>query len=63
VPRRRSLHVEDLALSPRLAFDNAFAGLERLALRERDTTRELRRRPKKYYVAKRLLEGDSRAAG
>jgi hypothetical protein len=63
VPRRRSLHVEDLAPDHRLAFDAAFAGLERVALRDRDTARQQRRRPKKYYVAKRLLEGDDRAAG
>lgn len=57
VPRRPALHVEDVADSPRLAFDTAFAGLERLVLRERAVTRAQRRRPKKYYAAKRLLEG------
>jgi ribosome-associated translation inhibitor RaiA len=58
VPRRPALHVEDLADSHRLAFDAAFSGLERLVRRDRDATREQRRRPKKYYVARRLLEGD-----
>lgn len=62
VPRRPSLHVEDLARNHRLAFDTAFASLERLALRERDSSRQQRRRPKKYYVAKRLLEGDGEGA-
>jgi ribosome-associated translation inhibitor RaiA len=56
MPRRPALHVEDLADSRRLAFDAAFSGLERLVHRDRDATREQRRRPKKYYVAKRLLE-------
>jgi ribosome-associated translation inhibitor RaiA len=59
VPRRPALHVEDLADSPRLAFDAAFSGLERLVRRERGATLEQGRRPKKYYVAKRLLESDS----
>src|SRR5262245_12353830 len=63
VPRRRSLYVEDLAQSHRLAFDTAFTGLERLALRERDISRQQRRRPKKYYVAKRLLEGGGQDFG
>jgi ribosome-associated translation inhibitor RaiA len=59
LPRRPALHVEDLADSHRLAFDAAFSGLERLVRRERGATLEQRRRPKKYYVAKRLLESDS----
>ncbi|MGH7311808.1 MAG: HPF/RaiA family ribosome-associated protein [Candidatus Rokuibacteriota bacterium] len=63
VPRRPALHVEQIAANHRLAFDGAFAGLEQLVLRERETTRTQRRRPKKYYVAKRLLEGDARSGG
>jgi ribosome-associated translation inhibitor RaiA len=58
LPRRPALHVEDLADSHRLAFDAAFSGVERLVQRERDAILGQRRRPKKYYVAKRLLEGD-----
>ena len=58
VPRRPAFHVQQLAETHRLAFDAAFAGLEQLSVRDRETTRALRRRPKKYYVAKRLLESD-----
>jgi ribosome-associated translation inhibitor RaiA len=57
MPRRRALHVENIAESPRLAFD---AGVESLARRLAELTerrRDLRRRPKKYFVAKTLLTG------
>ena len=55
LPRRAALHVEDVAGTPRLALDGALAKLERQLDRVLDTTREMRRRPKKYYVARRAL--------
>jgi len=54
--RRRRLHVEHTAGTPRQAFDLAFDALERRALQEVDRVRDRRRRPKKYFLAKRLLE-------
>ena len=59
MPRRRPLHVEDTAATPRQAFDLAFEALERRALQEIDRARDRRRRPKKYFVAKRLLEAEA----
>jgi ribosome-associated translation inhibitor RaiA len=56
VPRRRTLHVDHLAETPRLAFDGGLERLERQLKRERERARVQRRRPKKYYTAKRLLE-------
>lgn|SRR5574341_979624 len=55
LPRRAALHVEDVASTPRSAFDGAAAKLERQLDRVFDTTRELRRRPKKYFAARRAL--------
>jgi ribosome-associated translation inhibitor RaiA len=56
VPRRAELHADTVAENARLAFEQAFAALERQIERERTRVREDRRRPKKYYLAKRLLE-------
>lgn len=58
LPRKGSLHVEDRAESERLAFDGAVDALERRIKRERGRLRDDRRRPKKYYLAKRLLMPD-----
>ncbi len=58
LPRRSPLHVEHLAETPRLAFDGGLARLERRLERQRGRERERARRPKKYYTAKRLLEGE-----
>lgn len=55
LPRRPAIHVEEVAATPRLAFDGALAKLERQLGRLVDTTRELRRRPKKYFAARRAL--------
>jgi ribosome-associated translation inhibitor RaiA len=55
LPRRSTVHVEATATTPRLAFDGAHGKLARQLTRLRDLRRELRRRPKKYYVAKRAL--------
>jgi ribosome-associated translation inhibitor RaiA len=54
LPYRPSLRVEHVATTARLAFDGAFGALERQLERYRERQREIRRRPKKYYAAKRL---------
>lgn len=56
LPHRPELHADVTAESVRLAFEQAFAVLERQVERDRARRREERRRPKKYYLAKRLLE-------
>jgi ribosome-associated translation inhibitor RaiA len=55
LPARRSVHVEHMGETARLAFDAAFEVLERQLERDVERGRESRRRPKKYFVAKRLL--------
>jgi ribosome-associated translation inhibitor RaiA len=62
LPRRPELHADITAESSRLAFEQAFAILERQVERDRARRREERRRPKKYYLAKRLLEPDASSA-
>ena len=47
----------DVASTARLAFDTALAKLERALRRLRETARESKRRPKKYFAAKRALAG------
>jgi len=61
LPYRPTLRVEHMAETPRLAFDGGFATLERLLERYRERSRDSRRRPKKYFVAKRLSEGAGEA--
>jgi ribosome-associated translation inhibitor RaiA len=61
VPYRPAVRVEDTAMTARTAFDGAFAALERRLARYVERDRERRRRPKKYYVAKRLMTGESPA--
>jgi ribosome-associated translation inhibitor RaiA len=61
LPRRPPLHVEQLAETPRLAFDQAVTRLERRLLEDRGRERDRRRRPKKYHTAKRLLESGTEA--
>ncbi len=58
MPRRRAMHVEHLAETARLAFDTAMDGLARRLVELVDRGRALRRRPKKYFVAKRLLAAE-----
>ncbi len=60
LPYRPALRVEQTEATQRAAFDGAFAALERRLERYRERDRDSRRHPKKYFVAKRLLE--SRAA-
>jgi ribosome-associated translation inhibitor RaiA len=57
LPYRPAIHVEQVAETSRLAFDGAFAALERRLERYRERDRDIKRRPKKYFVAKRLLAG------
>jgi ribosome-associated translation inhibitor RaiA len=55
-PSRPPVTVAHMGASPRHAFDEAFAVLERRLARDAERALELRRRPKKYYVSK-LLAG------
>ena len=55
LPYRPSVRVEHVSDTPRSAFDGSFATLERQLAKYRERLSERRRRPKKYYVAKRLL--------
>jgi ribosome-associated translation inhibitor RaiA len=57
VPYRPLIRVEHVSVTARLAFDGTFAALERQLERYRERNRDIRRRPKKYFVAKRLLAG------
>ena len=57
LPYRPPIRVEQVAETTRLAFDGAFAALERQLERYRQRDRDIKRRPKKYFVAKRLLTG------
>ena len=59
VPHRPELHADTVAAEPRLAFEQAFAALERQIERDRERGRAERRHPKKYYLAKRLLESEA----
>jgi ribosome-associated translation inhibitor RaiA len=55
VPRRPPVAVESLAATRRLAVEEALAALARRLDRETGRMRAARRRPKKYFVAKRLM--------
>ena len=59
LPRRRANSVTELGDSAELAFDAAFAALETSIARDRARWREMVRRPKKYFLAKRLLSPDT----
>jgi ribosome-associated translation inhibitor RaiA len=63
VPYRPLIRVEHVAVTRRLAFDGAFAALERRLKRYRERDRDIKRRPKKYFGAKRLLTGGLEAPG
>jgi ribosome-associated translation inhibitor RaiA len=62
VPRRPTIRVEHQAETPRLAFDGGFAALERSLNGDAERRRDLRRRPKKYFTAKRLLAPEAAPA-
>lgn len=55
LPYRPTVRVEHVGETPRVAFDQSFAALERQLARHRERQRERSRRPKKYFVAKSLL--------
>jgi ribosome-associated translation inhibitor RaiA len=55
LPRRRAVRVEDVASTPRLALDGGLDKLERRLRRLRQSARQSKRRPKKYYAASRAL--------
>lgn len=55
VPRRPLVSAEALASTRRLAFEAGLTAMERRLDREFERRREKARRPKKYFVAKRLL--------
>jgi ribosome-associated translation inhibitor RaiA len=59
VPHRPELHADTVAADPRLAFEEAFAAVERQIEKDRERGRVGRRHPKKYYLAKRLLEPEA----
>jgi hypothetical protein len=59
MPRRRDFSVSEVDETDALAFDAAFAALETSVTRDRARRRALVRRPKKYYLAKRLLSPDT----
>jgi ribosome-associated translation inhibitor RaiA len=59
LPFRPSVRVERTAETPRLAFDAAFAVLERQLERYRERDRDNKRHPKKYFAAGRALAGEA----
>ena len=59
MPRRRANSVTELRDSAEVAFDAAFSALESSIERDRARWRALVRRPKKYFLAKRLLAPDA----
>ena len=54
LPFRPSVRVERTAETPRLAFDAAFAALERQLERYRERDRDNKRHPKMYFAARRV---------
>jgi ribosome-associated translation inhibitor RaiA len=55
LPRQPPIHVERVAPTARLAFDASYDRMVRQLERHRERWQDSRRRPKKYFVAKRLL--------
>ncbi len=55
LPRRPALRVEEVAGTPRLALDAGLTKLELRLRRIRQSARDSKRRPKKYYAADRAL--------
>jgi ribosome-associated translation inhibitor RaiA len=63
VPRRPAFHAEDRGETHRLAFDGAFDALERQVVSGRERRRAESRRPRKYFLAKRLLMSEEGVPG
>ena len=59
MPRRRELSVTELGDTFELAWDAAYAAFDTSITRDRARRRDLVRRPKKYFLAKRLLSPDA----
>jgi ribosome-associated translation inhibitor RaiA len=59
LPYRPSIRVERSAETPRLAFDAAFAVLERQLERYRERDRDNKRHPKKYFAARAGSTGET----
>ena len=57
LPRRPVIHVENLARTEAVAFAGAADALETVLRKQGERELEVRRRPKKYYVARELLRG------
>jgi ribosome-associated translation inhibitor RaiA len=55
LPRQTAVRVEEVATTPRLALDAGLDKLERRLRRVRQSARQAKRRPKKYYAAGRAL--------
>lgn len=55
LPFRPSLRVERSAATPRVALDAAFPVLERRLAQYRERARDSKRRPKKYFAARRAV--------
>jgi ribosome-associated translation inhibitor RaiA len=55
LPRRPAVHVEAVATTEQLAFESALTKLERAVARRRQIARDAKRRPKKYFAARRVL--------
>ena len=58
MPHRRDLSFTDLGRTGAVAFDAAHTALDTSVTRERARQRQLVRRPKKFFLAKRLLAAD-----
>ena len=63
LPYRPKIRIERTAVTARLAFDATFKSFERQLERYREKDRDRRRHPKKYYVARRLLDGEAVPGG
>jgi hypothetical protein len=55
MPGRRTLRVAEVATDRTLAFSQCLSAVERELTERKGKRRELARRPKKYFLAKRLL--------
>jgi hypothetical protein len=63
VPLRAPVRVEHVAGTPRLAYDGAWPVVERKLVSYQERARDARRRPKKYFAAKRAWSTGSRDEG
>jgi ribosome-associated translation inhibitor RaiA len=61
IPRSKTAHVEAVATSAATAFDAVIDSFQRWVTEHTERMLDARRRPKKYYLAKRLLEPEAGA--